>query len=53
MSTEPIAGSAEEIATALRQYADIGISHVQVWIEPNTIAGIELFAPVLEILDRE
>jgi probable F420-dependent oxidoreductase len=53
MSTEPIAGSAEEIATALRQYADIGISHIQVWIEPNTIAGIELFAPVLEILDRE
>ena len=52
MSTEPITGSAEEIATELRQYADIGISHVQVWLEPNTVAGIELFAPVLDILDR-
>ena len=29
-----------------------GITHVQLWIEPNTIAGIEAFAPVLDLLDN-
>jgi len=51
MSTDPITGSPEQIASTFRRYADIGISHVQVWLEPNTVAGIEAFAPVLSILD--
>jgi alkanesulfonate monooxygenase SsuD/methylene tetrahydromethanopterin reductase-like flavin-dependent oxidoreductase (luciferase family) len=51
MSVDPIAGSPEEIAAALRSFASIGISHVQVWLEPNTVAGIEACAPVLELLD--
>jgi alkanesulfonate monooxygenase SsuD/methylene tetrahydromethanopterin reductase-like flavin-dependent oxidoreductase (luciferase family) len=49
----PLVGSPEELAAALRAYADEGISHVQLWIEPNTPAGIAAFAPVLERLDYE
>lgn len=47
-----IKGSPEELAEALRAYAAEGISHVQVWLEPATPAGIEAFAPTLELLDR-
>lgn len=49
----PLSGSPEEIATTLRGFADEGISHIQVWLEPATPAGIESFAPVLELLDQE
>jgi hypothetical protein len=45
-------GSTEELAAFLRRYADAGIAHVQVWLAPNTPAGIEAFAPVLQLLDR-
>jgi alkanesulfonate monooxygenase SsuD/methylene tetrahydromethanopterin reductase-like flavin-dependent oxidoreductase (luciferase family) len=46
-----LVGSPEELSAALRAYAAEGISHVQLWIEPNTPAGIAAFAPVLERLD--
>jgi probable F420-dependent oxidoreductase len=49
---DPLTGSAEEIAAGLRAYADYGVSHLQVRLEPNTPAGIAAFAPVLEALDR-
>ncbi len=49
---EPLAGSPEEIAEALRGFAREGIDHVQIVHAPNTVAGIEGFAPVLEALDR-
>jgi hypothetical protein len=39
------------LVTALRAYADAGIGHVQVWLDPNTVAGVEAFAPVLALLD--
>jgi alkanesulfonate monooxygenase SsuD/methylene tetrahydromethanopterin reductase-like flavin-dependent oxidoreductase (luciferase family) len=52
MTGPPLTGSPVEIAAGLRAYADAGISHVQVWLEPNTPAGIEAFAPVLDELDR-
>jgi len=45
-------GSPEELAEALRTYADAGISHVQVWLEPFSLAGIETFARTLEMLDH-
>ena len=45
-----LSGSTEEIATALRDYADAGVGHVQVWLDPCTVAGIEAFAPVLALL---
>jgi alkanesulfonate monooxygenase SsuD/methylene tetrahydromethanopterin reductase-like flavin-dependent oxidoreductase (luciferase family) len=47
-----LSGSTEEIATALRSYADAGIGYVQVWLDPSTVAGVEAFAPVLALLDR-
>jgi alkanesulfonate monooxygenase SsuD/methylene tetrahydromethanopterin reductase-like flavin-dependent oxidoreductase (luciferase family) len=52
MTGPPLTGSAAEIAAGLRAYADAGVNHVQIWLEPNTPAGIEAFAPVLEEIDR-
>ncbi len=49
---EPLTGSAEEIAEALRGFAREGISHVQVIHAPSNVHGIEGFAPVLEHLDK-
>ena len=51
-SGEPLSGSPEAIAEALRGFAREGISHVQIVHAPNSVAGIEAMAPVLELLDR-
>jgi probable F420-dependent oxidoreductase len=45
------AGTPEEIAAILGRYAAAGITHIQAWLNPNTPAGIEAFAPVLNLLD--
>lgn len=42
-----LSGSVEEIAAGLNGFADRGATHVQVWLGPNTRAGIEALAPVL------
>ena len=34
--TPPLKGTAEEIAAGLRGYADVGISHVQLVLDPIT-----------------
>ncbi|MGN6566203.1 MAG: LLM class flavin-dependent oxidoreductase [Thermomicrobiales bacterium] len=47
---EPLAGPPAAIAAALRGFAAEGISHIQVVIQPNNLAGIEAFAPVIEVL---
>ncbi|MFL5760691.1 MAG: LLM class flavin-dependent oxidoreductase [Thermomicrobiales bacterium] len=52
MSTDPITGTPEQIAATLHSYADAGIGHLQVWIEPATLEGIELFRKVLGALDK-
>jgi probable F420-dependent oxidoreductase len=52
MSVPPLTGTPEEVAAELRAHAAAGLSHLQVWLEPNTLAGIEAFAPILEALDR-
>ena len=49
---EALRGDPAEIAAVLRSYADAGVSHVQLWLDPTTVTGIEAFAPVLEQLDR-
>ena len=49
---EAIQGTPEAIANASRAHAAAGISHVQVWLTPDTMAGVAAFAPVLESLDR-
>jgi alkanesulfonate monooxygenase SsuD/methylene tetrahydromethanopterin reductase-like flavin-dependent oxidoreductase (luciferase family) len=52
MSAPPLTGTPEDLAAHLRAHAEAGLSHVQVWLEPNTVAGIEAFGRVLEALDR-
>lgn len=48
----PLTGTPESMAEVLRQYADLGINHVQLVMDPITTESIEEFAPVLEMLDR-
>lgn len=42
----------EELADHLFRYAEEGISHVQLMLDPNTLAGMELAARTLELLDK-
>jgi alkanesulfonate monooxygenase SsuD/methylene tetrahydromethanopterin reductase-like flavin-dependent oxidoreductase (luciferase family) len=42
----------EELAEHLFNYADAGISHVQLMLDPNTMDGIEWAARALELLDK-
>ena len=49
---QPISGAPEEIAAALRARAALGFDYLHVWIEPNNLAGLEQFAPVLELLRK-
>lgn len=48
--TPPLTGVPEELAQALRAYAEAGISHVQLVLDPITARSIEEFAPTLELL---
>jgi alkanesulfonate monooxygenase SsuD/methylene tetrahydromethanopterin reductase-like flavin-dependent oxidoreductase (luciferase family) len=43
-------GASDEVAAALRRYADLGFSHLQVQLRPNSLEGVEGFAPVIEAL---
>ena len=49
---EPFAGTPEDVAMIFREIAHVGVSHLQVAIYPNSLAGIEAFCPVLEALDQ-
>jgi hypothetical protein len=46
-----VTGEPAEIAERLRAYARAGIGHVVVWLDPDTVEGIEAFAPVLYLVD--
>ena len=48
----PQSGAPAQLADLFRAYAAEGISHLQVWVNPTTVAGLEQLAPVLEALDR-
>lgn len=50
-TAQPLSGSPEEIAAGMRAFAEQGIDHLQVYLIPNTVRGIESFAPVLEAFD--
>jgi alkanesulfonate monooxygenase SsuD/methylene tetrahydromethanopterin reductase-like flavin-dependent oxidoreductase (luciferase family) len=43
---------AEQLTETLRGYAREGLGHVQVWLTPCTLEGVESFAAALELLDR-
>jgi alkanesulfonate monooxygenase SsuD/methylene tetrahydromethanopterin reductase-like flavin-dependent oxidoreductase (luciferase family) len=51
LSARPLRGTPEALAAALSAFADEGIDHVQVVLNPNTLASIERFVPTLAILD--
>ncbi len=46
----PLSGSVEEIAAELRACAVLGVTQVQVWLDPPGLDGVEAFAPVLDLL---
>ncbi len=48
----PLAGTVDVLAEELRAYAREGIGEVQIVLDPITLASLEAFAPVLEILDH-
>jgi alkanesulfonate monooxygenase SsuD/methylene tetrahydromethanopterin reductase-like flavin-dependent oxidoreductase (luciferase family) len=48
----PATGTPDELAELLRAFAREGVSHIQLWLEPNTRAGVDAFAPILERLDQ-
>jgi alkanesulfonate monooxygenase SsuD/methylene tetrahydromethanopterin reductase-like flavin-dependent oxidoreductase (luciferase family) len=45
-------GDRRAVGSGFRAYAEEGISHLQVGVNPSTVAGVEQLAPVLEVLDR-
>ena len=51
-ASKPMTGSPEELAAMLDAYSDEGISHVQAWIDPSDLRGLDWFAGVLEALPR-
>lgn len=50
--TPPHKGSPEHLAEVLRGYAAVGVSHVQLVLDPITVGAIEECAPILAQLDR-
>lgn len=46
-----LTGTPEELAEEMRAYARLGVSHVQIYPDPCTVAGIEALVPMLETLD--
>ncbi len=49
-SVTPLRGSPQEIATGLRAYAQLGIRHLQLVLDPITAESIEHLAPALQLL---
>lgn len=49
----PHVGTPAELAAKLRAYQDAGVEHMMIWVDPNDLAGIEAFAPVLDAVDAD
>jgi probable F420-dependent oxidoreductase len=52
LALKPLNGPPEQMAAALQAYAQAGIAHVQMCIDPVNPRAIEAFAPVLESLAK-
>jgi probable F420-dependent oxidoreductase len=52
VTVPPLTGSMTEIADELRAYQDLGITHVQFRMEPNTLKSVEALAPLLDAVRR-
>jgi alkanesulfonate monooxygenase SsuD/methylene tetrahydromethanopterin reductase-like flavin-dependent oxidoreductase (luciferase family) len=48
----PSSGEPEQLASLLRSLAAQGIGHVQLMLEPNTMAAVDSLRPMLELLDQ-
>jgi hypothetical protein len=48
---EPIPGDAATLAPALRAFAEAGVSHVQLVLDPITLESIDALRPTLAALD--
>ena len=51
-TAKPLTGSPQAIAAGIRAFANEGISHLQMYLVPNTIESIEDFGRVLEELQQ-
>lgn len=51
-SVAPATGTSDELAETLRGFARNGVNHIQLLLEPCSMAAIDAFAAVLERLDR-
>jgi probable F420-dependent oxidoreductase len=49
---QPLTGSPAEIADEIRAFAALGVSHLQLYLIPNTDATLRTFEPVLRALGR-
>ena len=47
-----ISGTPAEIAASIRAYGEQGVSHLQLYPVPNTLATLETLAPILDELQR-
>lgn len=47
-----IGGTPEEVARALKGFADAGVTHLTVLLEPESVVGIERFGEVIRLLDQ-
>jgi probable F420-dependent oxidoreductase len=48
VTVPPLTGSIDHITGELLGYVRAGISHIQIRVEPNTVASIDALAPVLD-----
>jgi hypothetical protein len=51
VETQPLVGTPEEPAEAFRGFAREGISHLQLLLNPGTVASLEALTPALELFD--
>ena len=50
-TADPQSGSPGDLAAALEAYGEVGVSHIQLVLDPITVGSIELAARALELLD--
>ena len=49
-SWNALRGSPEELAAGLQNYGDAGYSEVQIWLQEPSVAAVEAFVPVLDLI---
>jgi probable F420-dependent oxidoreductase len=52
MAPWPLTGTHEELAAQICRYAEARVEQMMIWIDPVSLAGIEAFAPVLDLVDQ-